>query len=182
MTIGFDLDEVFINTPPLIPKPIIARLYKKRDDGKLIYRIPNKYEQIFRQLTHLPLFRPPMRENFQILNDLICKKNKLYLISSRFRFLEKRTSHIIKEYNLNKIFNGMYFNYSNQQPHVFKSKIIRNLKLDYYIDDDLSLLKYVAKDNPGTKYFWLNHMEKEAPRLKNISSIKKLSEILPKMK
>ena len=30
MNIGFDLDKVFIDTPPFIPKTVIEKLYKKK--------------------------------------------------------------------------------------------------------------------------------------------------------
>ncbi len=177
MNIGFDLDNVFINTPPFIPKSFIDKLYKKRDNGILLYRIPGKSEQIVRKLSHLSLFRPAIKENLVFLQSLPKDKNKLYLISSRFKFLENRTNRIIQKYHLYKIFDGMYFNFSNEQPHIFKNRIIKNLKLDYYIDDDLSLLKYVAQLNPKTKFFWLDHAKEKRSLEKNITSISKLSKI-----
>ncbi len=179
MNIGFDLDKVFIDTPPFIPKSIIDRLYKKRDNGVLLYRIPGKPEQIIRALTHIPLLRRPMRENLEFLQRFPKDKNKLYLISSRFKFLEGQTQRIIKKHNFDHIFDAMFFNFSNEQPHVFKNRIIRNLKLDYYIDDDLSLLNYAAKNNPATKFFWLNGIKAKQAVEKNITKISKLSEIFP---
>lgn len=155
MNIGFDLDKVFIDTPPLIPKIVIDKLYKKKDNGTLLYRIPGKPEQIFRRITHLSILRPAIKENLEFLRSIPKDKNKLYLISSRFKFLEHRTKRMIKKHQFNKIFDEMFFNFANEQPHIFKNRIIKNLKLDYYIDDDLSLLNYVAKHNPQTTFFWL---------------------------
>jgi hypothetical protein len=176
MNIGFDLDKVFINTPPFIPKDIIEKLYKKRDNGVLLYRIPGKPEQIVRRLSHLPLLRPAIKDNLDFLRSIPKDKNKLYLISSRFKFLEDSTEKIIKKYNFDKIFNAMFFNFSNEQPHIFKNRIIRNLKLDYYIDDDLSLINYVAKNNPNTTFFWLTtHAVKKSQS--NIHPITKLLDL-----
>jgi hypothetical protein len=71
----------------------------------------------------------------------------------------------------------MYFNFENQQPHIFKNNIISKLNLDLYIDDDLSLIKYVAKHNDKTKFYWLNDRQKNKIIEKNIFAVSKLAQI-----
>lgn len=181
MNIGFDLDKVFIDTPPLIPKIIIDKLYKKRDNGILLYRIPSKPEQIFRRLTHLSIFRPSINENLEFLKSIPRDKNKLYLISSRFKFLENRTKRVIRKYHFDKIFDEMFFNFANEQPHIFKNRIIKKLKLDYYIDDDLSLLNYAARHNPKTVFFWLIPKANQSLPEKNIFHIYPLTELFERI-
>lgn len=178
MKIGFDLDKVFIDYPPFISSRLIDKLYKKRDNGILLYRIPNRPEQIFRRLTHLPPFRPPISGNLQFLKSIATEQNKLYLISSRFKFLEKPTNDLIKKHKLHKIFETMYFNYENKQPHEFKQEIIKNLHLDAYIDDDLSLLRHVASKNPKVKFYWLNQEIAGKKITKNIFAINHISDFL----
>lgn len=177
MNIGFDLDKVFIDTPPFIPKAIIDKLYKKRDNGILLYRIPGHLAQIVRKISHIPIFRPPIKDNLDFLYSFPKDKNQLYLISSRFKFLENTTNKIIKKYNFDKIFDEMYFNFANEQPHLFKNRIVKKLKLDSYIDDDLSLLYYIAKDNPHTKFFWLTGKVEKLSLPPNIHTVSKLPEI-----
>lgn len=181
MNIGFDLDKIFINTPPLIPKSLIEKLYKKRSNEVLTYRIPGPVEQIIRNITHLPILRRAITENLIFIRNLPKENNEFYLISSRFKFLEKRTKNLTKKHKLDKIFNKMFFNFSNEQPHIFKNRIIKDLKLDYYIDDDLALLKYVAEHNPKTKFFWVTQDSPKISLPKNIVAIKQLSEILNKI-
>jgi len=180
MNIGFDLDKVFIDYPPLFPAVLFDRFYKKKDNGVLLYRIPSYPDQIVRKILHLPFLRPPIKDNLAFLKSISKKSNKLYLISSRYRFLEKATNRLVKKYQLDKTFDGLYFNYENKQPHLFKEEVLNALKLDLYIDDDLSLLKHVAKTNPKTKFFWLNHTGKQQALPKNIISITKVSEIFDK--
>lgn len=177
MNIGFDFDKVFIDYPPFFPAKLIDRLYKQRDNGVLLYRIPSQPEQIFRKATHLPFLRPPIKENLDFLKSISKKDNKLYLISSRYKFLEPETNRLIKKYELDKVFDKMYFNFDNKQPHFFKENILKKLHLDMYIDDDFSLLRHVAKTNPATKFFWLNHHDDKQTLAKNIFEIKKLREI-----
>jgi hypothetical protein len=178
MKIGFDLDKVFVNTPPFVPLSLINRLYKQRDNGILLYRIPTRPEQLFRKVTHISHFRPPIKKNLEYLRELANdKNNQLYLISSRFKFLEPETKKLVKKYQLDNIFDKLYFNYDNKQPHEFKNEILQKLSLDIFVDDDLSLVRYVAKDNPKTKFFWLDDRVKPAKLDNNINAIAKLGEI-----
>lgn len=178
MKIGFDLDKVFINTPPLIPNFVINKFYKKRDNGILIYNIPTKPEQLLRKAAHSRILRQPMKKNLQFLRELSKdKKHQLYLISSRFNFLEPQTSRLVRKYELDKIFDKLYFNYDNKQPHEFKNDVLKKLNLDIFVDDDLSLVRYVAKDNPQTKFYWYDQNAKEKSITSNIMVINKLGEI-----
>src|SRR3989344_3255633 len=100
-----------------------------------------------------------------------------YLISSRFGFLKKITEELVQKYNLDKIFKSLHFNIINEQPHLFKDKIIKKLKIDRYVDDDLFLLNFLADKNYKTKFFWLN--KKISKTLgKNLFAIKHISKIL----
>ena len=176
MQIGFDLDKVFIDSPPLIPSRIIEKFYKKRDNGILQYRIPSYPEQLFRKSLHFPALRQPIKKNLALLRNISKKDNKIYLISSRYKFLEEITNKLIKKHNLDEVFDGLYFNYENKQPHLFKEDVLKKLKLDMYIDDDLSLLKHVAKENPQTKFFWLSRGKIKQTLPNNIFQIEHLAE------
>ncbi|MGH7203542.1 MAG: hypothetical protein ACREHC_03815 [Candidatus Levyibacteriota bacterium] len=177
MKIGFDLDKVFIDTPPLVPNVVINKFYKKRDNGILLYRIPSRREQLLRKATHIPLLRRGIRKNLTFLRSIPKEKHQLYLISSRFKFLEPQTVRLVKTYGLDEIFDEMYFNYDNRQPHEFKNDVLKKLKLDIFVDDDLSLVRYVAKDNPKTKFFWYDQSKHTGTIEKNIHAISELAEI-----
>jgi hypothetical protein len=176
MNIGFDLDKIFIDYPPFIPDVIFERFYKKKSNGELLYRIPKKPEQLIRYIIHHPLLRPPIQDNMDFLKEFSKTKNNLYLISSRFGFLESRTNDLIKRYNFDEIFKGLYFNYSNKQPHLFKDNVIKELKIQKYVDDDFPLVKYLAKHNPRVQFYWLNPKE-DKRIMKNIQAITQLTQM-----
>jgi hypothetical protein len=177
MNIGFDLDKIFINFPPLVPDKIIDLFYKEKANRELKYRMPSKIEQFIRISSHHPIFRSLNANNLNyIKNPILAKQNNFYLISSRFGFLKQRTADLIQKYDLNKVFKKMYFNYENRQPHEFKNEIIKKLKLDKFVDDDLQLLEYLTNKNPGIKFFWLNN-DVDKPLKKNLIAIKHLSEM-----
>lgn len=176
MNIGFDLDKVFIDYPPFIPDMVFDKFYKKRSNGVLTYRIPAKPEQLLRYILHHPLLRPPIEKNLQFLKAFSKTHNNLFLISSRFGFLESRTNELIKRYDFDKIFKGLYFNYGNKQPHFFKDSVIKELKIKKYVDDDFALVKYLAKHNPDVQFYWLNAL-KNNKITKNIQAITTLTQI-----
>lgn len=185
--IGFDFDKVFIDYPPFIPYSIVDFLYKgtsvfrknRTKDTFLSYRFPGILEQKVRILSHYPLFRHAIKENIDVLKKISNKKNgKTYLVSSRFSFLKKKTDAILKKYNLDNYFNGIYFNYENQQPHLFKEETIQKLKIDTYIDDDFDLSLYLSKKIPKLKIYWITDgRSKETKLPTNITAIKNLREL-----
>lgn len=178
MRIGFDFDKVFIDYPPLVPAVVVDRFYRKKTNGQLLYRIPSRPEQLFRKLTHLSYLRPIISENVTFLQSIPKQNHHLFLVSSRFGFLEQITKRLVKKYGFDELFDEMFFNFDNKQPHLFKSDIIKKLKLDMYVDDDLPLLRYVARHNKKTKFYWLNP-NKNGYVSHNITGITKLSAILP---
>ncbi len=178
MKIGFDLDKVFIDYPPFIPSFIIDRLYKKKSNGVLLYRIPSKPEQLVRSLTHYSLFRPPIKKNLFFMQSLAQEKHhQYYLISSRFGFLKNKTESLVKKYKFDSLFKQLFFNYENKQPHLFKNEIIQQLKIDRYIDDDLALLLFLAKANNKTLFFWLNPIKNKQIK-KNVFAVTHIADIL----
>jgi len=179
MNIGFDLDRIFIDTPPFVPDWLINKLYKEKDNGILLYRIPGTLEQKIRQLSHARYLRPAMQKNIAILKDLAKSKNHtIFLISGRFGFLQKQTEKIMQRYGLSDFFSQTYFNLKNEQPHEFKDRMVREKKIDLFVDDDLSLLKYLAYRNSSKNFYWLNDRA-TATIGKNLHAIKQLQNILP---
>lgn len=177
MIVGFDLDKIFIDYPPLVPSFLINRMYKKKSNGELWYRMPSSFEQKIRQLSHYSLFRPPIKENISFMEKLAEKNQHTYfLVSSRFGFLKKQTEDIVKKYGISPLFQDLFFNFKDQQPHIFKNEMMKKLKINVYIDDDLSLIKFLSKKNRDIKFYWFNKKQR-AKINNNIIAITKLSQI-----
>ncbi len=178
MNIGFDLDGIFIDRPPFVPRWLIEWLYRGPQNHEPKYRFPStKIEQSIRKLSHYSLLRPKISQNIEFLEQF-CKdkKNNLFLITSRYHFLENETLNILKKYNVDKCFSKMYLNDKNEQPHLFKSRIIGKLNLSIFVDDDLKLLLYLQKDYPKLKLLWYN--QKSTSNLPpGIIQIKNLKEV-----
>lgn len=145
--IGIDLDGVLIDKPPIIPKFAIEALYRARADNGIKYRFPaTKFEKSIRWLSHAPILRPPIKANVKYIKTLSKnKKYKLYIVSSRYSFLRDRTYRWLKANGLATSFEKVYLNKGDEQPHLFKERVLKKLKPDIYIDDDLPLSNYLKK-------------------------------------
>lgn len=181
MNIAFDLDRIFINYPPLVSTSVIDWFYKNRRSQVLSYNIPYSYPaKLLRRLTHVSTLRPPIKKNVVFLHHFAKQfpSHKLFLISSRYQFLENLTKKLLEKNNISIIFSKIYLNTKNEQPHFFKEKAIKEQNIELYIDDDLELLKYLQKTCPKTKLLWYNPgysqtEETEITTIKDLSEIKK---------
>lgn len=173
--IGFDLDGVFINSPPFIPKQLIEKLYKKSGD-RIFYRYPGKLEQMVRILSHAPILRPPIKSSLSLFKK--ANVSNTYLISSRFSFLKDRTKQWDRKNDIFKHFKAVYFNDKDEQPHFFKDRIIKKERIDKFIDDDLDLLLFLSKENPNVEFYWINNSSQNISLPYNVKRIKTFSEFL----
>lgn len=179
MNIGFDFDRVLVDYPPFIPPRVIDWFYRNHNRDKLSYSIPRSpFTKLIRRLTHFSFLRPNIKENVCFVQRFsnYYYPHYLYLISSRYQFLEKITLKLLQKYNLTAPFQAICLNIEDEQPHLFKAKIIKKIKIDLYVDDDLELLQYLHQTCPNTKLFWYNP-GKEIANHDGVIMIKKLSEI-----
>jgi uncharacterized HAD superfamily protein len=166
--IGFDLDGVIINKPPFIPAFLMEFLVRAHNNKDLSYRFPKtKLEKLVRWVSHHPIFRPPIKKNINLIHELYKNKNyELYVVSSRYSFLDKRTKQWFDYYCLDGLFKKIHINLKNEQPHLFKEGMIKKLNLDVFIDDDLLLLNYLKKREKKVK---LLYMEDQKAGVGNIN-------------
>lgn len=178
MRIGFDLDGIFVDKPPMVPKIVIEWLYRGRDHT-LAYRIPSRPEQFVRKVSHMKMFRPPIKQNIRFIKQQKLLKHTLFLISGRFGFLQKETEAILRAHVIDGMFSKVMLNIDNEQPHLFKEKILKKLKIDLYVDDDLRLLEYLQQTCPKTKLVWLNSSScQKSPLLDTIHDLTKIVQFL----
>ncbi len=178
MNIGFDLDGIFVSLPPILPTWVIERLYREKNQKKLHYRMPGEIEKRIRILSHVSILRPPLTKNILFAKNLSRnEKYTFFLVSSRFGFLKEQTEKIVKNYGIDSIFDKIYFNYDNEQPHIFKNRVIKKMKISLFVDDDIYLLRFLAKENPQTKFFWLNNTQ-QGKLTENLSAITAISSMM----
>lgn len=177
--IGLDLDGVLIDKPPFVPKRLLEWLVRAHKDRGLAYRFPkSKLEQQIRILSHYYLFRPPIRKSLEFAKSLAnTNRYELYIISGRYSFLKDRTKQLLKKHQADSLFKKAIINLGDEQPHLFKEKMIKKLAIDIFVDDDLPLAQYLAKSMPPVKIFCLDQQQRPGFRA-DVCLIQALEEIL----
>lgn len=168
LKVGFDLDGVILYNPIRITRPIIAFLksiFFNHKKPLTFYYPKSKLEKFFWRLFHLSsLFPSPGTQNIKELVKQ--KKIKAYLITGRYSFLENDLQHWVKKLKLKRYFQGIYFNKNDEQPHFFKEKIIKKLKLDIFVEDNWDIVNYLktqmtknkTKKTKKTEIFWIYNL------------------------
>ena len=109
-------------------------------------------------------------------------KAKFYLVTSRFKFLEKLTTDWLEKHHLDKYFSGVLINNKDINPLIFKAKIINDWGIDCFIDDDIDVIDYLKK-NTNAKLFWVvpGHKNKKDNNHHDVGSGDDFTDILRKL-
>jgi hypothetical protein len=100
------------------------------------------------------LRRPTLDKNGLFLSLAQKKEVRFFLITSRFKFLEKLTHNWLKHHRLDSLFYKVLINTPNINPLVFKEQMIKKFNIDYVIDDDLEVIDYLKK-RTAAKFYWV---------------------------
>lgn len=174
--IAFDLDGIIIDKPPLIPKKLIDWLFRGKRGDKIYYRFPkSKIEQKIRKLSHFYLFRPPIKENICFLRKVAQdKKYELYVVSARYSFLRRETEVWLRKRRILGLFKKIFLNLNDEQPHLFKEKILKDIKPKIFVEDDDLLADYLV----GKKISKILFFSPTGTGYSKARTIKNISEII----
>ena len=107
---------------------------------------------------------------------------QFYLVTSRFKFLEKLTQGWLKKYRLGSGFYQVLINTKDIDPLAFKTKAIKDHGLDFFIDDDLEVINYLKNKIPA-KLYWVmpDHKNENDNPDSQVKSCQDFSEALRKI-
>ncbi|MCL4374281.1 hypothetical protein M1523_00310 [Patescibacteria group bacterium] len=187
LRVGFDLDGVILYNPARIVRPLIASVKKKLlKKNRLGFYYPRTgWEKVFWRLCHWSsFFVASGLDEIKRLSRV--GKISPYIITARFDYLKNDFYDWIRRLDAGAFTRGCYYNRTNDQPHLFKEKMIDRLKLDVFVEDNWDIVRYLndvqKRRRSGTKIFWIyNIFDKNInypykfPSLKSaVSYLKKL--------
>ncbi|MCX6731085.1 MAG: hypothetical protein NTZ55_04505 [Candidatus Roizmanbacteria bacterium] len=155
LQVGFDMDGVLLYNPGRIIRPLISYfkrffLHKKR---LKFYYPKTKSEKVFWRLVHKSSIynAPGVSEITRIVKEGTIEA---YLITARYNYLGSSVEKWVKENKLENTFKGVFYNSKDEQPHEFKERMINELKLDVYVEDNFDIVNYLAQKTPA-EIFWI---------------------------
>jgi spore coat polysaccharide biosynthesis predicted glycosyltransferase SpsG len=158
--VGFDLDGVLLYNPARVFRPITVALKellpKKKNDAIHFYYPKNFYEKLLWRVIHLSsLF---IAEGLSEINVLAKeKKIEAYIITSRYDCLKDDFERWLKKMDAHLIFVDSFHNAKDLQPHIFKEQKIKELGLDYFVEDNWDIVRHINK-NTKTKALWITNV------------------------
>jgi hypothetical protein len=77
-----------------------------------------------------------------------------HLVSARYGYLHHGLEHWLKWQKLNRLFTTVNANAYDEQPYLYKERMIRELNLDYFIEDNLNIVQYLEPKSRA-KVLWI---------------------------
>lgn len=177
--VGFDLDGVLLYNPIRIVRPVISfikRVVLKKKGLRFYYPKSSLEKQLWRFIHKSSIFIAPGTEQIrQLVRD---RKIKAYIITARYGFLGPELMEWAKYSGFDMLFSEIHFNKDNEQPHLFKERMIKKLKLDYFVEDNLDIVTYLAKKTPATILWIYNILDRQVYFPRRYPSLKKAVEYI----
>lgn len=160
LKVGFDLDGVLLYNPARIARPLVSLLKKRKviHRKELQFFVPQtKFQKLFWRLFHKSsLFISPAIKDIEKL--VKAGEIEAYIITGRFGHLEKDTKAWFKKFDKKRIFKESFMNEQDEQPHLFKEKKIKELKLDYFVEDNWDIVNYLSHKKIKTEIIWITNL------------------------
>lgn len=143
--IGLDFDGVIAYNPFRIIRTPVTYI-KRRILGmhKLQFWIPKeRWQQVFWIILHESSQFPAIG-----VGDIkrLSKEDRaeFHLITGRYSFLDHQLDRWLTRFKLSSYFKTINTNKKDEQPHLFKERMIKKYKLDYFVEDNLDIVKYLG--------------------------------------
>lgn len=181
LKVGFDLDGVLLYNPARIARPIISlikRFFIKKKN--LRFYAPKTFfgKQLWRFFHKSSIFIAPGLEDVKKL--IQTKKIKAYIITARYSYLKNDLEIWLKKMKINQYFSGIYYNQKDEQPHIFKERMIKKLGIDIFVEDNYDIVSCLDK-KAIVKVFWIyNFLDKKLFYKYKYPTLKKVLEEIKK--
>ncbi|TSC85741.1 MAG: hypothetical protein G01um101416_812 [Microgenomates group bacterium Gr01-1014_16] len=152
--IGLDFDGVVVYDPVRIIRAPV-KWFKKNvlKKNKLSFFVPKNSWQRWVWKTIFSSSIWPAK-GIDLLRQTSRNKNvEMHLITGRFDFMDAHLENWLTKYKLNGSFKSVNIN-RQEQPHLFKERMINELKLDYFVEDNLDVVLYLAP-RVKAKILWI---------------------------
>ena len=71
-------------------------------------------------------------------------------------FMKDNIHDLLQKYDLSGV-KQIIQNHQDQQPHLYKLKLIKKLKLDYFVEDNWDIVKYLSTYSKA-KIIWIDNL------------------------
>ena len=157
--IGLDVDGVLLYNPARVVRPLVSGLKKLTSKSKKTkFYIPHSPagQALWRAFHKSSLWIAP--GFWRLAEYETVGKVEIYLITGRYSFLKDDLLFALDKYNVRQYVKKVIHNAHDEQPYLFKERVIRELRLDLYIEDNWDVVKHIAPAVPDTRIYWIGNI------------------------
>lgn len=169
--VGLDFDGVVAYNPFRVCRAPLA-FFKRNILGakKLNFWYPKeKWQQIFWKILHESSVFPA--KGVDLLRKLVEEeKIEAHLITGRYSFLDNHLYNWLDKHRLRRLFKTININKNDEQPHVFKERIIKKYELEIFVEDNWDIVEYLTQNSKlkdkdsKIKIYWIyNLVDRNTP-------------------
>lgn len=162
LRVGFDLDGVILYNPLRILRPAASALAFLKpllfNEKINSFYFPNSsLEKFVWKILHKTSFK--IADGVEDIK-VLAKKGVIepYIITARYNFMKEDFDCWINKLNNQPYFRYCHYNQNNMQPNVFKEKMIKELRLDIFVEDNWGIIKRLNSATNKTKIFWVTNI------------------------
>lgn len=156
--VGIDFDGVLAYNPFRIARAPVTYVKRKiLGARKTRFYIPQtELEKLIWTVLHESSVFPAV--GIDLLRQLTAaKKLEAHLVTARYSFLQKNLYGWLRKNKIEDIFTSITINKNDEQPHLYKENVIQERKFDYFIEDNLDIVKHVFP-RTKTKVLWIYNL------------------------
>lgn len=162
--VGIDFDGVLAYNPFRVARAPVA-FVKKHILGATsthFYIPKTSVEKTIWTILHESSIFPAV--GVGLLEELVhTKQIEAHLVTARYSFLQDNLYKWLQYHNLEHIFSSITINKNDEQPHVYKTRVINEMKFDYFIEDNWDIVNHAIRQS-DTKVLWIyNILDRNTP-------------------
>ncbi len=179
--IGLDFDGVVAYNPFRViraPVTFFKRKILKRRGTRFFVPVAPWQKFVWRILHESSVFPASGTE---LLKEMAKNpKYEFHLITARYSFLRGDLDRWLLKNNLTGMFASINSNEKDEQPHLFKEKVVNSLKLDYFVEDNLDIVAHLRVKNQ-TLILWIYNIIDRALYPRDVNSYPSLKMALTRI-
>ena len=83
------------------------------------------------------------------------KRIEAHLVTARFSFMRNHLYRWLRVWGMEEIFTTITTNDADEQPHLFKARVVAEKKFDVYIEDNWDIVAHLNSKNLSTQVYWI---------------------------
>jgi len=155
--VGFDFDGVVFFNVARVLRPFIY-FVKRYIFGIKVTKFYIPQHPLAKRIAlflHKTSYKP--NAGFDLfLKMLNNPRYEVYIVTARMGFMQEDIYKILKNYDI-KGLKKVIQNKKDEQPHLYKERVVKHLKLEYFVEDNWDIVKHLHETTKA-KVIWIYNL------------------------